>query len=506
MAIYPDRKGNKLTGRFRVEVQSAGRRLRGRADSLKEAKLLEAELTAQLTGVEPPAPKATPKPVAPLSAPVALPCLTLGEAADKALPVLWSGQATEGGTKRKLERIVALLGRDLPMDDLDTNVADKLVQWLRDRDTADGTINRYLSCLSAFLRFSKRRGYRTCDLPELEWRAETETRIRWITLEEEARLMKVLPPPFDSVVHIAIRTGMRANELLMLKPEQVSPAWVHLWKTKNGSERYVPLAPGLYELLAPLVSKGEMPTYRRLAMRWETARKKIGLAKDPTFVFHACRHTYATRAVQAEVNIRVLQRLMGHKTIQTTLRYAHVEDRTLADAVAKMHAFHDARRGTKVGEKAYIPPPSRTEGSVWNRYFTGTYVKRSASVLFCKSSHAGSIPARASTAGISLHILAYAGFAVFRASPAGAQPGACPVGAALRAGRSPAELSRPSPIASARIAMGPNQRHCHQRLRLRSRGSRGGSGFQPWNWPRFFGGRLNLCTVPMPGLSRHPGP
>lgn len=48
-------------------------------------------------------------------------------------------------------------------------------------------------------------------------------------------------------------------ELLSLEADQVTERWVHLWETKNGSARSVPLSPELYGLLEPLVSGGTMP-------------------------------------------------------------------------------------------------------------------------------------------------------------------------------------------------------------------------------------------------------
>ena len=159
---------------------------------------------------------------------------------------------------------------------------------------------------------------------------------------------------------------MRASELLNLNPDQVQPQWVHLWKTKNGSPRSVPISEDLYRVLVPLVRV--MPDYWQLRNEWEKARIAMGLKADRTFVFHACRHTYATRAVQAGVNIRVLQKLMGHKTIQTTLRYAHVDDATLADAALASLSFHDERSGRKkwsdrMGETGEIPPLSALRGA-----------------------------------------------------------------------------------------------------------------------------------------------
>jgi site-specific recombinase XerD len=50
------------------------------------------------------------------------------------------------------------------------------------------------------------------------------------------------------------------------------------------------------------------------------------IGKDETYVFHSLRHSFATWAVEADVNIRVIQELLGHKRIETTLRYAKVSN------------------------------------------------------------------------------------------------------------------------------------------------------------------------------------
>ena len=333
MSIYPDRRRDGvLTGKFRVELNVNGRRKRGRASTLQEAKALEVSMMRELTTTG-----ASSAPVVRIVRPEGV---TLAEAREKAKGILWDGQSTASSSERKLDRILHIWGLSTKLDDVDTNKVDELVQHLKDAGYTAATINRYLSCVSAFLRFCKARGHRKSPLPELEWRTEDEGRVRWLTYKEEDTLLELLPDPFKSLVYIDLRTGFRAMELLTLVPDQVTPQWVHLWKTKNHTTRSVPITKDVHDRLWPLVSERRMPTYRQLNIAWEKARATMGLKSDPLFVFHACRHTYATRAVEAGVNIRVLQQLMGHKTIQTTLRYAHVADNTLSDAVAKMHAFH----------------------------------------------------------------------------------------------------------------------------------------------------------------------
>ena len=64
------------------------------------------------------------------------------------------------------------------------------------------------------------------------------------------------------------------------------------------------------------------------------------------FSMHVLRHTYATRAIERGVQPKVLQKLLGHASIQTTMdRYVHVTDDALSKAIRQFEGTEPLQNG-----------------------------------------------------------------------------------------------------------------------------------------------------------------
>lgn len=86
---------------------------------------------------------------------------------------------------------------------------------------------------------------------------------------------------------------------------------------------------------------GEMIKADKLKKEFRKAVKKSGIAH---FRFHDLRHTFATRLVQAGVDLYQVAKLLGHKDISTTQRYAHHYPESLRDGVKTLDRKGRARR------------------------------------------------------------------------------------------------------------------------------------------------------------------
>ena len=188
---------------------------------------------------------------------------------------------------------------------------------------------------------------------------------RWLTLDEEDRLMAASSPWLRDVIVFALNTGMRQGEILNLQWQDVdfTRGTLVVMKSKNGTRRTIPLNTTVYALLAAKqatigVSQGRVFTTPRgnslkvrfLAREFCEARDRAGI---PDFRFHDLRHTFATRLVQRGIDLYKVQRLLGHKTTHMTQRYAHHSPESLREGVKILES--SSRFGTILTQSTEEP-------------------------------------------------------------------------------------------------------------------------------------------------------
>jgi len=130
---------------------------------------------------------------------------------------------------------------------------------------------------------------------------------------------------------------MRASEVLSLTREQVDVKGkvVILPDTKNGDRRVVPLQ----DEVIVVFQRRAIPLDRwftgRLGNLDKGFRKAAQKANLSGVTFHTLRHTFASYAVMAGVNLHTLAKLLGHRNLQMTQRYAHLAPAHLHTAAAQ---------------------------------------------------------------------------------------------------------------------------------------------------------------------------
>tara|TARA_R110002051_G_scaffold5355_1_gene27872 strand:- start:4361 stop:5410 length:1050 start_codon:yes stop_codon:yes gene_type:complete len=267
--------------------------------------------------------------------------LTLRQAAEETLDKHWKGTKSEMTAWTNARDCYQRMGADVAVRDVDETKIDALVSELERDGKSNGTINRKLAALSKILRHCYRRGHIE-RLPLIDRKKESVGRIRWVTTEEEFKLLSKMReigrPVMADFVEILIDTGMRFGELHKLEWRDVDfeQEVVRLWETKNGQARTIPLTRRALDSFGRQLGRDSLRVwvFRKDQFRhvWDMMKELIGLGADTQFVPHCLRHTCASRLIQRGIDLRVVKEFLGHSSIQTTLRYAHLAPKNLEQA------------------------------------------------------------------------------------------------------------------------------------------------------------------------------
>lgn len=244
---------------------------------------------------------------------------------------LWRGKAYELTAYRNVENFISVVG-DLDLSEVKTVTIDDYVDEVRGT-IADSTVNRKLTNVHSVLKYAHDREW-LLKMPKFTWMEETEGRVRWLSTEEEAQLFTLLESWGETevarFVRVALETGCRRGELLKLEAKDIDGQWIRLWVNKTKKARSVPLSEVAQECLAAGPFNLTTNDLRRV---WGKLKEAMGLENDEDFVLHCLRHTRATRTLAKTGNIAMVQKLLGHRKIETTMRYAHISDDDLLSAV-----------------------------------------------------------------------------------------------------------------------------------------------------------------------------
>jgi integrase len=217
------------------------------------------------------------------------------------------------------------------------------------------TANRYLTVIRAAFNYAIKQGKaKTNPTVGVKKFKENNERVRYLTDKEEDRLFKALPLEHHNLVLTDLHTGLRQGELFKLRWTDIDfySGTINIRQSKSGEGRRIPMntilrkalralrqarhrqgqkAKNGHELYSPFVFCSPNGAYlRNFARIWYPTLEE---AKVEDFHFHDFRHTFATRLVMAGVDLYTVKTLLGHKTIQMTMRYAHLAPGHLKQAV-----------------------------------------------------------------------------------------------------------------------------------------------------------------------------
>ncbi len=215
--------------------------------------------------------------------------------------------------------------------------ADRFIDE-RSKEVSPPTINRGLAVLKNMLSLAVEREYLKSH-PLLRYRMlpEVQEPLRIMTYGEYRKLVKAIAEE-DLVIGVYTfilgETGLRKSEGLRLRWDHIhddhGEKIVAIGNGKSGKARSVPLSNLAVEWLQKLVRFIDIPYVFVDPIRrrpWKdprgpffTGRAKVGL---DWISFHDLRHFRATQWLMNNVDVNTVRELLGHSSIQTTMRYVH---------------------------------------------------------------------------------------------------------------------------------------------------------------------------------------
>jgi integrase len=191
--------------------------------------------------------------------------------------------------------------------------------------------------------------------PKIPYEKEDNERDRWLTVDEEKRLLGNCPEWLREIISFALNTGLRQDELLSLEWNRVNlfRKTILIQKTKNGRPKTVPLN----QIAMDVIERKSKEKVRRLKNDFvfisshgtkidrhnlrRAFNNAVKSAELTNLKFHDLRHCFATRLAQAGIDLYKISKLLGHEDIRMTQRYSHHCPESLRDGVKVLESDYN---------------------------------------------------------------------------------------------------------------------------------------------------------------------
>ena len=243
---------------------------------------------------------------------------------------------------------------------------------LQSQKFSNQSIKHALNQLTGTLKYVKRMGYQSAevDMPKIKL---SKGRLRYLTDEEEQRLLQAVDPTrevkwmasyqdrrvllkeqmqdIQDLVIMLLDTGARHGEICTLQWPAINLAnrTIALWRPKVRNESVLYMTDRVFDVL----SRRSVNPLNQFVFNDKRglARNNISLTFKKAFdragitgcTAHTLRHTHATRLIQNGLNLYEVKEILGHSDIETTMRYAHIEQAQVSlkarDVINKLNAY-----------------------------------------------------------------------------------------------------------------------------------------------------------------------
>lgn len=261
-------------------------------------------------------------------------------------------------------------GKATLIRDIGPNRITEAIARRRGQVASNATINRTVTELLRRIMIRAARQWEQ-DVKPIEWKKlllpEPKERVRELRTEEESKVMAAMREDYRPALAFMLVSGFRLRETVNLRWSDIDWTSGTIAVTGKGDKpATIPLTMEMRAILSPLRDHHPEFVFTYAARRTRTVQKagrkvmrgirypitysglktvwrryggsEAGLSD---FRLHDTRHTAATRLLRESGNLKLVQKLLRHDDISTTVKYAHADD---SDLRAAMEAVSESRR------------------------------------------------------------------------------------------------------------------------------------------------------------------
>lgn len=232
----------------------------------------------------------------------------------------------------KQNEILSIIKPSTDIKQITYKTIEHLIKQLKNKGNSASTINSKLAYLSKILNYAYKVNL-ILNKPYIPTLKATTPKEKYLNKDEKIKMLLWCKhnkqKQLAKIILIGLYTGFRINNILSLDSTMYREGKLFIYDKKTNKNFIMPVSGKIKYIIENF--KGFNISYNECYYIFNLMKKDLQL--DKAITIHTLRHTFGSDLVQQNITLPVIQALMNHKKITTTMKYTHLNTSQLEDAI-----------------------------------------------------------------------------------------------------------------------------------------------------------------------------
>ena len=232
----------------------------------------------------------------------------------------------------KQNELLSIIKPSTDIKKINFKTVDKLIKTLKNKNNSASTINSKLAYLSKILNYAYKVNL-IQNKPYIPTLKAIQPKEKYLTTQEKISMLlwcrKNKQQELLKIILIGLYTGLRINNILSLDSTMYKDDKLYIYDKKTNKNFILPVSNKIKYIIADI--KPFKISYNQVYYIFNQMKKELQL--DDNITIHTLRHTFGSDLIHKNVSLPVIQTLMNHKKITTTMKYLHLDTQQLENAI-----------------------------------------------------------------------------------------------------------------------------------------------------------------------------